>query len=122
MKTRHLNLLILGLSLMFFVGCKDGNQDTETTAAQTENEAEAPVAEEGVKVNPAHGLPGHRCDLPVGAPLTASAGSTSNPTPTSQLPSTSVSPIRVDQTPTVNPPHGEPGHDCTVPVGAKLEK
>lgn len=122
MKTKHLNLLVLGLSLIFFVACKDGNESAEPTAAQTENEVETPVAEEeNVKVNPAHGLPGHRCDLPVGAPLTASAGSTQNPTPTSQLPSTSVSPIRVDQTPTVNPPHGEPGHDCTVPVGAKLE-
>jgi hypothetical protein len=124
MKKLRLNYVILIMGLILMVSCKDEEKTAEATPQETaettaETTSEAAGSEE-VKVNPAHGLPGHRCDLPVGAPLTASAGSTPNPTPTSQLPSTSVSPIRVDKTPKVNPPHGEPGHDCSKPVGSPL--
>ena len=122
MKNLKLNYIIIVLGLILMVSCKDEETTAEVTPLETaETSAEAAGTEE-VKVNPQHGLPGHRCDLPVGAPLTASAGSTPTPTPTSQLPSTSVSPIRVDQTPSVNPAHGELGHDCAVPVGAPLNK
>lgn len=117
---RATNLLILALILGISVSCKDGDQENEQAATQTETDASGKVTEEKVKVNPAHGLPGHRCDLPVGAPL--NAATTANPTPPSQLPSTSVSPIRIDQKPDLNPPHGEPYHDCSIPVGAKLKK
>lgn len=120
MKGRGISLLLFTVLLSVVVSCKDQENDTEQAAGQTESEATSKVTEDKIKVNPAHGLPGHRCDLPVGAPL--DAATTSNPTPTSELPSTSVSPIRVDQTPDVNPPHGEPYHDCSIPVGAKLEK
>ena len=120
MKTRRINVMILALFLGLMVSCKDQDKEAETTAAQTENEAPGKVSEEQIKVNPAHGLPGHRCDLPVGAPL--NAATSVNTTPTSELPSTSVSPIRIDKKPDVNPPHGEPYHDCSIPVGAKLEK
>ena len=120
MKTGKLNLLALALCLIFFVSCKDEEKTAENTPAQTENGV-TQDSEEGIKVNPAHGLPGHRCDLPVGAPLNSATASQTQTTTTSELPSTSVSPIRVDQTPDVNPPHGEPGHDCSVPVGAKLD-
>lgn len=109
---------MLSFCFVFFFSCKDAAEDTNPVSKDVAQETEAGVSEEKIKVNPSHGLPGHRCDLPVGAPLNAAA--TPNPEPVSQLPSTSVSPIRVDQTPTVNPPHGEPGHDCSVPVGAKL--
>ena len=118
MKTLKINVMLLAMGLFFLVSCKENSEDTNPISGEAETEA---AATGEVKINPEHGLPGHRCDLPVGAPLTASAGSTPNPAPTSQLPSTSVSPIRVDQSPTVNPPHGEPGHDCSVAVGAKLD-
>lgn len=121
---KKLNLFVLAIGLTLTVSCNDTEKSAEAskegTPAATETRTEAANSE--IKVNPAHGLPGHRCDLPVGAPLNETAGSTPNPTPTSQLPSTSVSPVRVNQTPTVNPPHGEPGHDCAVPVGAPLDK
>ena len=120
MKRLKLNYILVAMGLILMISCKDEKAAEATPQETAETTAEAAGSEE-IKVNPAHGLPGHRCDLPVGAPLTASAGSTANPTPTSQLPSTSVSPIRVDQTPKVNPPHGEPGHDCAVPVGAPLK-
>ena len=122
MRTTKLNLMLLALGMFFFVSCKEKSEDTNPITGEEQTEATSNPEEAAVKVNPEHGLPGHRCDLPVGAPLTASAGSTPNPAPTSELPSTSVSPIRVDQSPSVNPPHGEPGHDCSVPVGAKLDK
>lgn len=125
MKNLKLNYIIVVLGLILMVSCKDEEKSAKATATPQETSETTTtkrVGTEEVKVNPQHGLPGHRCDLPVGAPLTASAGSTPNPTPTSQLPSTSVSPIRVDQSPRVNPAHGEPGHDCSVPVGAPLNK
>ena len=120
MNNLKLNYILIALGLILMTSCKDKEKVVETTPQETaETTAEAAKTEE-VKVNPAHGLPGHRCDLPVGAPLTASAGSTQNSVQTSQPTSTSVSPIRVDQTPQVNPPHGEPGHDCSIPVGSPL--
>ena len=68
------------------------------------------------KVNPAHGLPGHRCDLAVGAPLPVSAETSA---PAAAPPTINMTP----QQPTVvkvNPAHGMPGHRCDLQVGAPL--
>ncbi|MBK6400293.1 MAG: hypothetical protein IPF75_19080 [Bacteroidetes bacterium] len=96
-------------------------------------------------MNPAHGQPGHRCDIAVGAPLSSPPNkqTTATPsiTPTSPTinsttptitPSSSspqiqttpvVSPAAAGPTPAgMNPPHGQPGHDCAVAVGAPLKK
>lgn len=124
MRKTKLNLFVVAIGLTLMVSCNDSEKkaeaSTEGTPAATETTNNA--ATEEVKVNPAHGLPGHRCDLPVGAPLNGTAANTATPTSTNTTQSTTVSPIRVDQTPSVNPPHGEPGHDCAVPVGAPLDK
>lgn len=109
----------MGFGLLLMMACKD--EQKEAVAEPVKVPTEGKVTEDSIKVNPAHGLPGHRCDLPVGAPLN-SATATTNTTPVSELPSTSVSPIRIDKRPDVNPPHGEPYHDCSIPVGAKLKK
>lgn len=89
-------------------------------------------------LNPAHGQPGHRCDISVGAPLNSPVKKTT-PAP-SPVPSSPVitSPV-VQQSPAsdlkindqkttpvngltkINPPHGQPGHDCAVQVGAPLK-
>lgn len=115
MKTK---LMILGLGLFLFTACKDEQKEAVAEpAAATE---EGGVTEDSIKVNPAHGLPGHRCDLPVGAPLNSATATTT--TPVNELPSTSVSPVRIDKQPELNPAHGEPYHDCSIPVGAKLKK
>jgi len=89
-------------------------------------------------MNPEHGQPGHRCDIPVGAPLDSPPGNnTTAPTTTIQPqtapatvgtnPSIMNAPTPVTATPSttpssgkLNPPHGEPGHDCAVAVGAPL--
>jgi hypothetical protein len=78
-------------------------------------------------MNPAHGLPNHRCDIPVGAPLSTpvnkQAGVQQQPV---QTVTTQAQPV-VTQSPVVtapgmNPPHGQPGHDCSVEVGKPLKK
>lgn len=119
MKTRSLNLLMIILLMATLVSCKDDKKETEANPAQSEVKTDA-NPKTTASVNPAHGLPGHRCDLPVGAPLDSSATNSQQATPTTPV-SSSVSPIRVDQTPKVNPPHGEPGHDCSKPVGSPLQ-
>lgn len=71
-------------------------------------------------MNPPHGQPGHRCDIPVGAPLNSKP--TTQPVVTTQQPSQTV----ITQQPTtptapgMNPPHGQPNHRCDIAVGAPL--
>ena len=75
-------------------------------------------------VNPAHGQPNHRCDIPVGAPLsqkTSTANKTSQQTPkqTNAVITTPTSVVAV--TPKgMNPPHGQKNHRCDIAVGAPL--
>jgi hypothetical protein len=100
------------------------------------------------KINPAHGQPGHRCDIAAGAPLNsapqksfspqvANANTTTTP-PAIVNPSTmpALQPTKAPQnneatnaTPALisngssaklNPEHGKPGHDCKVAVGQPL--
>ena len=100
------------------------------------------------KINPAHGQPGHRCDIPAGAPLNAvpqksvapKAATTNTVTtaPTIVNPSTmpALQPTQSAQTneainvapallsngigAKLNPEYGKPGHDCKVAVGQPL--
>lgn len=58
-------------------------------------------------LNPAHGQPGHRCDLALGAPL--------NSAPATQ-PATSAVSVR----PKNNPAHGQPYHRCDIAIGVPL--
>lgn len=60
----------------------------------------------GGALNPAHGQPGHRCDIAVGDPLNAAPATTSVNT---------AAPAKK-----LNPAHGEPGHRCDIAVGAPL--
>lgn len=88
-------------------------------------EAEAPMSGQ---LNPAHGEPGHRCEIPVGAPLDGSgqasttvtmppAASIVMPPPTNSVVAPSPA---AGSSGMLNPAHGEPGHDCAVPVGSPL--
>lgn len=104
------------------------NQSGIQTAAPNSSVATAPG------MNPPHGQPGHRCDIPVGQPLNSSpAPSAQNMTVNGnnsvQIDPNAVSPgkIMIDQNgkqvktaPGMNPPHGEPGHRCDIPVGQAL--
>lgn len=88
-------------------------------------------------MNPPHGEPGHRCDIPVGQPLNSApaqapqnAAATPNQTQTIQIDPNSVQPGKftvengkaqtVKTAPGMNPPHGQPGHRCDIQVGQPL--
>lgn len=76
-------------------------------------------------LNPAHGQPGHRCDLAVGAPLNSApiqgqpvATQTAQTNAGQQQVVTVAAPAKVAKG--MNPPHGQPGHRCDIAVGAPL--
>lgn len=120
MKRSSLSVGLIAMSMAFMVSCREEKAATPTQSEVEANDNPKTTAD----VNPAHGQPGHRCDLPVGAPLNSSAAQQTQTRQTnngSNSSSSTVSPIRVDQTPDVNPPHGEPYHDCSIPVGAPLK-
>jgi hypothetical protein len=89
-------------------------------------------------MNPAHGQPGHRCDIEVGMPLNSPPGkkAANNIQPTVTQ-ATTVTPAMINQAngpttaapanqvvtaPGMNPPHGQEGHVCGTPVGEPLPK
>ncbi len=88
-----------------------------------------PSAPTAPGMNPAHGKPGHRCDIPVGAPLNSPPQKTAqnmqvNP---AMQKSMQIQPQvvannqpRPKTAPGMNPPHGEAGHRCDIPVGQPL--
>ncbi len=74
-----------------------------------------------VKLNPAHGQPGHDCAIAVGAPLNGKRAAA--PTAPQAKPVMNVAPAAAPAkggSGRVNPAHGQPGHDCAVAVGAPL--
>lgn len=70
--------------------------------------------------NPPHGQPGHRHDLPDGAPIPGDAVMPATTTSAAtDLPGTNISsPTSSDAI--LNPAHGQPGHRCDIAVGAPL--
>lgn len=87
------------------------DSQTIQEAKTTDNE-NAPMnmnagSENEVKLNPAHGMPGHDCAIAVGQPL--------NPAPAANMLNTNP-----NKTVRLNPAHGAPGHDCAVEVGQPL--
>lgn len=100
-------------------------QPAQTQQTQQTNPTQTPPG-----MNPPHGQPGHKCEIPVGAPLDTKP-TTAKPQATQQV---------VNQKPAeqpqmkintnagaatisgakINPPHGQEGHRCDVAVGAPL--
>lgn len=100
------------------------------------------LAGEAVVLNPPHGQPGHRCEIPVGSPLNSTGNASTNTTASSNVnnqkvnttsgsPVLNTKPTQATITPPVktapigstvklNPPHGQPGHRCDIPVGSAL--
>ena len=118
---------------------------SDTTTHTTSTVPSGKPIEATGALNPEHGMPGHRCDISVGAPLNSAPATPPATTPTVQAapaqpqgngsPSISVTPFSpgsatpapapaaaVKTAPGMNPPHGEPGHDCAIAVGAPLKK
>lgn len=100
---------------------------TQTTINQN-NTTTSPVAV-AKGMNPAHGQPGHRCDIAVGAPLNSPAATPKSnsivPQQNNTAAATATSPNPTAPTPTpegMNPPHGQDKHRCDIAVGAPLPK
>lgn len=121
------NVLPLFFMLLFalvVVGCNNRKTVERLPADQIAAEPEEPLLEPepigagsnlGLVLNPAHGQPGHRCDVKVGAPLNG-AVPTNTPSVFEPVNQAAV----VTNSPTLNPAHGQPGHRCDVPVGSPL--
>jgi hypothetical protein len=140
------------IASLAFISCKKELEVQENTStselirlglAKDTSKTTAPVAQapatnpntvlgETKGLNPAHGQPGHRCDIAVGAPLNSAPTQqgqtvTTQPAQTVQVnpgqpkvvTTTAVAqPVKVGKG--MNPSHGQPGHRCDIPVGAPL--
>jgi hypothetical protein len=104
-------------------------QPTVTPVTPTQQTTPATAVPTTAGLNPAHGQPNHRCDIAVGAPLSTPIQQAAQPQMVQQVPqgikpsvSTGSKPtaIPAGSTAKLNPPHGEPGHDCKIPVGQPL--
>lgn len=73
----------------------------------------------GKNLNPAHGQPGHRCEIAVGAPLNSKPVAAANQQQ-KIAPSTPILPKPGIANKNLNPAHGQPGHRCEIAVGAPL--
>ena len=99
-------------------------QTTNIIPATTSNAN--PIATTVAKgMNPAHGQPGHRCDIAVGTPLNTPALANSKQTIPAPVTNVTTAAAPAESTPTpegMNPPHGQTNHRCDIAVGAALPK
>lgn len=141
----------IAITSLLFVSCKKELEPQNNTAtselvrlglAKDTSKTAAPVVQpqtnpntvlgESKGLNPAHGQPGHRCDIAVGAPLNSAPTQgqtvTAQPSQTVQVKpnqqnvvttnTTTAAPVKVAKG--MNPSHGQPGHRCDIPVGSPL--
>jgi hypothetical protein len=99
------------------------NAGQQVNQQPTSSQAPAQVSTAGL--NPAHGQPGHRCDIHVGAPLdskpvAATAAPATVAVGNTQAPTITAVPVTTPTAPGMNPPHGQPNHRCDIAVGAPL--
>lgn len=115
--------ILLSAAVLGFVACSEKEKEQEATTASAPQTTTATdnTAVQGATaaLNPAHGQPNHRCDIPVGTPLNAPAQPNLNVQPTIAPPTPAIKGAVASG---INPPHGELGHDCSVPVGAALNQ
>ncbi len=146
-------LTLSAVVLLGFTACKDTAKEASTEAT-TETSA-SPVVDDHAghdhaghghdapqatgNVNPPHGEPGHRCDIPTGAPLDSAPNTPAinvQPNASTQggqpflvnddakarmaQENGQTVPQGAKGSGQINPPHGQPGHRCDVPVGQAL--
>ncbi len=105
---RQIYYLLLAGGLLFGMSsCNDKKEKEDTVVETTENANESNTSDQEVALNPPHGEPGHRCEIPVGQPLPNESSSNN----TAKANNEQV---------VLNPPHGQPGHRCEIPVGQPL--
>jgi hypothetical protein len=120
MKTMNYMLMAAIVALPLLSACKEETKKVEPATKEapvkTKTQVNTPTSESTgtTAMNPAHGQPNHRCDIPVGAPLNSPPANAN--TQQSPLINSGSSPA----TGKVNPPHGQPGHRCDIKVGDPL--
>lgn len=138
MKLQIYSLLFLGLVMTACSKNQDNNnnkpeQSAALATSQDNKVANATIESNAtsntVALNPEHGQPGHRCDLQVGQPLNSAPQQAPAPVAMQDLgfntnpnAQSVVVPNNTGQTgkPALNPPHGEPYHNCDIQVGQPL--
>ncbi|WP_421945819.1 hypothetical protein [Pedobacter sp.] len=123
--------LFYALFLIAICACNNKKPATQITATPTgmqglQNSMPAQPVSQPIKnnliFNPAHGQPGHRCDLAVGAPLNQTPSAAQPQQTVSQPTETKVAPAVVKTSAkNLNPAHGQPNHRCDIDVGAPLD-
>ena len=111
-------------------------QQVQPVQQQTQQTTQAPT-QTAPGMNPPHGQPGHRCEIPVGAPLNSKPAQSIQPQKTTPVvnqktdeqpvmsvnyKSGSTTLVGTTTPPGMNPPHGQEGHRCDIAVGAPLPK
>lgn len=113
-----------------------GQQQPVQQQAQQAVQTQQQTAQTAPGMNPPHGQPGHRCEIPVGAPLNSNPVQKGQPKTTQVVtPKPSEQPVMkinskdgaativgTTTPPGMNPPHGQEGHRCDIAVGAPLPK
>ena len=124
--TKNISLVLFSIVTLLVCSCRENPKTNDKTTTTTQIETATPIEKtatpvksgDNIALNPAHGQPGHRCDISVGAPLD------SKPTPVKTNSQTSDVILDAGTTTlpkgTLNPAHGQPGHNCAVKVGQPL--
>ena len=103
------------IAAMFLAACGSESND-KGTVTQPSGVSTSPER----AVNPPHGMPGHTCAVPDGAPLPEGAAQPQlQVNPPVQREAQSL-PVDAGRTIQINPAHGQPGHRCDIAVGAPL--
>ena len=125
---KQISTILTIFTALTIISCDNGRADKINTQAvfPVANQSAA-VMNTTAQLNPAHGEPGHRCDIAVGDPLndTSKPANITTQGTNSSLPviPTSLTQKLPQQTTTagLNPEHGKPGHRCDIAVGAPLD-
>jgi hypothetical protein len=107
----------------------------QNSQQQNSQQSMSTPAQTAPGMNPPHGQPGHKCEIPVGAPLNSKPAVNKQQQTTTQVQKPVEKPVMNVNTnngaativgtttpPGMNPPHGQEGHRCDVAVGAPLPK
>lgn len=125
-RLRFVKIIVLSALFILVISCREDAKKesaekpaTTVTTPPTQTKSNTPASTQAIAKNPAHGQPGHRCDIPIGAPLNSPPANTNSGSP---VITNSGSPVinSGNANPKVNPPHGQPGHRCDVKVGDPL--
>ncbi|HEX4957293.1 MAG TPA: hypothetical protein VFV46_03890 [Lacibacter sp.] len=125
----QIKMLFTAFAILLFVSsCADTTEESSTIPVQSDKPAttQTPTNTTGnVALNPAHGQPGHRCDIAVGAPLNSAPAPATQTAPAQSPPMVmpaQPAPAAASAGGALNPAHGQPGHRCDIAVGAPLPK